>query len=105
MQAQSPDSPSDPHAGENDAAHDAAGLSNTDLVTPSPVPVNDPAPVVRSGAVAAVTPSAADDAASQDRMDGPAFRELAQMIGAMAFVALLTAAGWHAAHYSGAWPY
>ncbi|NHN86559.1 hypothetical protein GOB93_18270 [Acetobacter musti] len=38
-------------------------------------------------------------------MDRASVKELAQMLGAMMFVALLTAVGWHAAHYSGAWPY
>ncbi|MBO1361849.1 hypothetical protein J2D73_18865 [Acetobacter sacchari] len=39
------------------------------------------------------------------RMDMAAARELLQMVGAMAFVTAMLLVGWHAAHYSGAWPY
>ncbi len=105
METQSPGAPSDAEAGQNETACDAAGISTTDTVAPSTVPPSDPVLVVKPGAPAAVTPSAADDVANNDRMDASAFRELAQMVGAMVFVGLLTAAGWHAAHYSGAWPY
>ncbi|GBR03463.1 hypothetical protein [Acetobacter oeni] len=47
----------------------------------------------------------ATDSADIDHMDRPAVKELMQMIGAMTFVTLLIVVGWHAAHYSGAWPY
>lgn len=105
METQPPVAPSDSEVVQNETARDAAGISTTDTAAPSTVPPSDPILVVKPGAPAAVTPSAADDAANTDRMDGPAFKELAQMVGAMVFVGLLTAAGWHAAHYSGAWPY
>ncbi|NHN89343.1 hypothetical protein GOB81_11995 [Acetobacter sp. LMG 1627] len=62
-------------------------------------------PVTPSPAAASVAPAAPAKAASDDYMDQASFKELFQMVGAMLFVALLSAAGWHAAHYSGAWPY
>lgn len=105
METQPPVAPSDSEAVQNETARDAAGISTTDTAAPSTVPPSDPILVVKPGAPAAVTASAADEAANNDRMDAPAFKELTQMVGAMVFVGLLTAAGWHAAHYSGAWPY
>ncbi|MCE0745229.1 hypothetical protein LWC05_15240 [Acetobacter sicerae] len=105
METQPPETPSDAEAGQSEAARDAAGISTTDTTAPSAAPQNDPILVVKPGPPAAATPPATNDAANTDRMDAPAFKELAQMVGAMVFVGLLTAAGWHAAHYSGAWPY
>ncbi|NHO53580.1 hypothetical protein GOB87_06315 [Acetobacter estunensis] len=90
--AQSDDGHDQTHVQE--AATQPRTEGGADTVTSAPVAAQ-PAPAAR--AVVGV-PDA-------DRMDGPAFRELFQMVGAMAFVGLLVAIGWHAAHYSGAWPY
>lgn len=58
----------------------------------------DQSPVTSPDTPAVATPQ-------PELMDAAAFRELAQMIGAMIFVLMLGLLGWHAAHYSGAWPY
>ncbi|MFT8804734.1 MAG: hypothetical protein ABF876_04460 [Acetobacter aceti] len=99
--------PSGPSAELNETPHDEQEASPAVTAATSTAPQNDPILVVKPGPPSAVSTSApaSDDPASQNRMDASAFRELAQMVGAMVFVGLLTVAGWHAAHYSGAWPY
>lgn len=73
-----------------------------DATTTQDAVASRPDPVIPVAAEPVLSPVAPQ---GPDRMDGEALKELVQMVSAMAFVLFLLAIGWHAAHYSGAWPY
>lgn len=103
MNEQTHTSTSEQHAPDAETSAAVAPSSAHEVAPPPPTPLA-PAPVIAAvssnGTVTAAVPPA-----SSDYMDRAAFKELVQLVGAMLFVALLVATGWHAAHYSGAWPY
>lgn len=76
------------------APNDAAALPHAEDGHADPVIPVAPAPV-----------TVQSPTSDSNVMDRSGVKELVQMVGAMTFVTLLIAVGWHAAHYSGAWPY
>ncbi|OUJ14425.1 hypothetical protein [Acetobacter sp. DsW_063] len=94
----------DRHLDESVIAEPSVETSQTVSAPPHPHAVSDVSHLPMRPADSSEEVSSARVVADA-RMDMAAARELLQMVGAMAFVTAMLLVGWHAAHYSGAWPY
>ncbi|GBQ93837.1 hypothetical protein AA23498_1848 [Acetobacter nitrogenifigens DSM 23921 = NBRC 105050] len=92
------------HPDESDMGEPGVETSQAVSAPPHPDAVSDVSLLPMCPAAPSEGASSARVAADT-RMDMAATRELFQMVGAMAFVTAMLLVGWHAAHYSGAWPY